>query len=168
MIGIEKSIFGFYRDSSDEQWNSYRSHLPILLTLAVFFLAISKLIKMMEKPKEVILRFYLISGFVFLIYLFHGHIFKWIVLVCYFDLALKRIRNKALFYTVLWSSAMAVLFINEMFLLEEILPFLAYPIKSLSFDPPVKWNIIFNMTLLRIISYRKLVIPSFIIILDSL
>jgi hypothetical protein len=37
--------FGFFRDDSDFQWREYRSNLPLFLTMALFFIALSNAIK---------------------------------------------------------------------------------------------------------------------------
>jgi len=102
-----------------------------------------------------LLTYYIIFGIGYLAYIFQTGFVYWIILTAMNFVLISLTRTNKLFPYVLWVINLATLYCNEQFRGYGF----AWVSKSLQFmddemvHAPVRWNIIFNMTILRIISF---------------
>lgn len=162
IYGVEPGYFGFKRDSSDFQWNAFSDNLPILVICAAIFLVLSKAIKSSREVKNnnfhQLFLFYCIFGFIFIAYMFRGGVVYWI-LFTYLNYYLTRtLYDQKYFIPAIWVINLVTLYFNEQYHgydLRRLFPNwqVAELIEQSRVDSPLNWNIIFNMTILKMISF---------------
>lgn len=149
-------LFGRKVDNSDAQYRFFRDNFVLLVSLMLGHVLIKRGILMVTKMSKI--RFDMIFG---LFFLFVAHGFNSIRILLHMMVMFgivhlgKRQRKVATILT--WVYGISTLFINDKFRnlpLGNILPFLK-PIDALNFKGIIaRWDVFFNFTLLRLISYN--------------
>ncbi|CAD8107907.1 unnamed protein product [Paramecium sonneborni] len=157
--GTEEGFFGILRDHSDPQWGEFAGHLSELMIFQLIFLLGSYTVKYKSKQENRYknLQYYnMIVGLGYAFYLHNiGMMFQMAVIVSFYMFQ-KICYKMKYFIIILWSFALMTLWLNEKFqgyqfrMISESLQFLdGFRNKN----QLVSWNLVFNMILLRIISF---------------
>ncbi|CAK83650.1 unnamed protein product (macronuclear) [Paramecium tetraurelia] len=157
--GIEQGYFGFFRDHSDAQWGEFAGHLAELMAFQLIFLIGSYAVKYYSKleSKQRNLQYYNIClGMSYAFYLHNiGMIFQLSIIIGFY-LFQKIFYKMKYFIPVLWTLALVTLWSNETFQgysFAMISPQLKFLEDFKHNNQLVRWNLVFNMILLRIISF---------------
>ncbi|SCU88471.1 LAMI_0D10220g1_1 [Lachancea mirantina] len=148
-------IFGRKVDNSDSQYRFFRDNLPLLIGLVVMHTSLKRVCLFAFKTTRN--RFDLVFGLIFLIGA-HGvsslRIMAHLLTNYYIAKSLKRHPGYGRFFT--WVYGISTLFINDNFRaypFGNILPFLS-PLDSSFKGIIARWDVFFNFTLLRMISFN--------------
>ncbi|GAA5898733.1 O-acyltransferase [Sporobolomyces salmoneus] len=159
-------LFGWKVDNSDHQYHLFRSHLPLLALLFILYLSLShfsrRLLNRTSRPARS--RFILLFSLVMLS-IFHGTSLLKMLLILYVNwrlarLALNEQNEKNLIKRewvpyVTWGFNGAILFLNEMYggySFGSILSALSWLDDYKGLLP--RWQIMWNISMLRIISFN--------------
>ncbi len=163
--GVSDSYFGLKKDTSDSQWNHFSQNMDLIVIIAIIFLSISNYLKGLKRVKlnnyiELIL-YYIFFGLAYILYLFRGGAIYWF----FFTLLNYKLTNifykKRKMIAIVWILNLSTMFCNDLYHgydLRLIFPFLSdssiiNSIEESRKDALVQWHVVFNMTILRMISY---------------
>ncbi|CAD8107450.1 unnamed protein product [Paramecium sonneborni] len=159
IVGTEEGFFGIQRDHSDSQWGKFASNMRELMIFQVIFLLGSYTVKYNSKLESRYKNLQYYNMLVGLGYAFYLHnirmIFQMSIIVGFYIFQ-KICYKMKYFIPALWSLAIITLWLNEKFngydfqMFSKSLQFLDELRKE---NELVGWNLVFNMILLRIISF---------------
>ena len=156
--GITKNFLNLDWDVSDTQWHSFITSLHLLLPVSIVFLVVSKHIKThMAKSQTLHRVFNIACGGGMYLYLFRGGFIFWLFFTIVNYALVSILYKSKLFPFILWGFNVFLLFSNELNQGYDIVNF--FHCESLQFlqdsrkDSMVQWNVVYNMSMLRIISF---------------
>ncbi|KAL4447020.1 hypothetical protein ABPG74_013872 [Tetrahymena malaccensis] len=160
ILGVEMGPFGYYQDKSDAQWGSFIDNFHILLSATIVFLILSKCVKAYcttQNSKTALMVFNITMGASMFIYMFRGGFLFWIFFTFINFILGKLFSGKKLFPALLWGFNIALIFLNDKYHGFNLVDFfhtdLLQGLEDSRKDQVVSWHIMYNMTMLRVISF---------------
>ncbi|CAD8082638.1 unnamed protein product [Paramecium sonneborni] len=155
----EIGFFGVFRDHSDSQWGDFAAHLTELMTFQILFLIGSYTVKYQSKEENKLRNLQCYNICLGLSYAFFLHnigmVFQLAIIIGYY-LFQKIFFKMKYFIHILWTLALLTLWTNEIYSgysFTMISPTLQFLDTYKNSNQLLRWNIVFNMILLRIISF---------------
>lgn len=116
ILGVEKDSYGLYVDKSDIQWNSFIENIELLLTSAIAFLILSKIIKSAtahHKTKFFLMAFNILMGLAMYIYMFRGGIIFWLFFSLFNLVLVSLFAGTKVFPLLIWGFNIFLIFIFD-------------------------------------------------------
>jgi len=156
--GLEPSYFGIPRDNNDAQWRAWRGNLDLLLLLAAAQILLGMFVKgkLKETPdKTGLLVYHLIFGAAYVGYLEEAGFIYWLLFTGGNFLVINFCYKWRVFPLILWAINLGTIWCLKQYngfgfvFFSKDLQFLESSMRHAM----IMWHIVFNMTILKMISF---------------
>ncbi|KAL4468853.1 hypothetical protein ABPG72_008780 [Tetrahymena utriculariae] len=154
---ITEGFMGFEKDNSDSQWRAYSENFGLMVIAIIIFCLLSQSVRIFFGSAFAQHTFYIVFGVPYLIFLFRGNFLFWLFFTGINFLLIEVFYKFSYFPLLIWTVNLITIYTNDTYHGYNLVTFFHLPalqyLQDTTKDQLVGWHSVFNMTILRMISF---------------